>query len=168
MIESGDRDRCYYNDFCYRVSDYDIPFNLMISNLVYMIHGIILAFSVLWMEAELLAWCHRLACDRRSESPLPEGQIKLPEHCIECPCIDAHLANMSVPHFRPANQEEAVLLNAEAYKRKYNFSHRQKSRTFCSRIHWSAEYVILQWDKNKMAARTSKTDQGRDKFHTKY
>ena len=48
------------------------------------------------------------------------------------------------------------------------FSHRQKSRTFCSRIHWSAEYVILQWDKNKMAARTSKTDQGRDKFHTKY
>ena len=47
-------------------------------------------------------------------------------------------------------------------------SHRQKSRTFCSRIHWSAEYVILQWDKNKMAARTSKTDQGRDKFHTKY
>ena len=47
MIESGDRDRCYYNDFCYRVSDHDIPFNLMISNLVYMIHGIILAFSVL-------------------------------------------------------------------------------------------------------------------------
>ena len=46
--------------------------------------------------------------------------------------------------------------------------HHQKSRTFCSRIHWSAEYVILQWDKNKMAARTSKTDQGRDKFHTKY
>ena len=32
--------------------------------------------------------------------------------------------------------------------------HRQKSRTFCSRIHWSADYVILQWDKNKMAART--------------
>ena len=53
MIESGDRDRCYYNDFCYRVSGYDIPFNSMISNLVYMIHGIILAFSVLWMEAVL-------------------------------------------------------------------------------------------------------------------
>ena len=28
-------------------------------------------------------------------------------------------------------------------------SHRQKSRTFCSRIHWSAEYVILQWNKKK-------------------
>ncbi|XP_044162785.1 cholesterol uptake protein 1-like [Acropora millepora] len=51
MIESGDRDRCYYNDFCYRVSGFDIPFNLMISNLVYMIHGIILAFCVLWIEA---------------------------------------------------------------------------------------------------------------------
>ena len=32
------------------------------------------------------------------------------------------LPNMSVPHFRPANEEEAVLLNAEACKRKYNFS----------------------------------------------
>ena len=122
MIESGDRDRCYYNDFCYRVSDYDIPFNLMISNLVYLIHGIILAFSVSWMEAELLAWCHRPACDRRSESPLPEGQIKLPEHCIECPCIDAHLANMSVPRSKPANDENAILLDAEAYNRKYTFS----------------------------------------------
>ena len=55
-----------------------------------------------------------------------------------------------------------------AEKRFPGCNHRQKSRTFCSRIHWSAEYVILQWDKNKMAARTSKTDQGRDKFHTKY
>ena len=79
MIESGDRDRCYYNDFCYRVSDYDIPFNLMISNLVYIIHGIILAFSVFWREAELLALCHRIVCDGRSELPLPESQVKLPE-----------------------------------------------------------------------------------------
>ncbi|KAK2568930.1 SID1 transmembrane family member 1 [Acropora cervicornis] len=29
---------------------------------------------------------------------------------------------MSVPHFQPANGDEAVLLNAEAYKRKYSFS----------------------------------------------
>ena len=122
MIESGDRDRCYYNDFCYRVSDYDIPFNLMISNLVYMIHGLILAWSVWVMEAALLAWCHRLARHKRSRSRLPEGQDELPNHCVKCPCIDAHLANMSVPHFRPANEEETVLLNAEAYKRKYNFS----------------------------------------------
>ena len=122
MIESGDRDRCYYNDFCYRVSDFDIPFNLMISNLVYVIHGIILAFSVLWLEAQLLVRCHRLARRKRSRSPLPEGQDKLPSHCVKCPCIDAHLANMSVPHFQPANDHEAVLLNAEAYKRKYSFS----------------------------------------------
>ncbi|XP_067031737.1 uncharacterized protein [Acropora muricata] len=122
MIKSGDRDRCYYNDFCYRVSDYDIPFNLMISNLVYMIHGLILACSVWVMEAGLLAWCHRLACHKRSRSRLPEGQDELPNHCVKCPCIDAHLANMSVPHFQPANGDEAVLLNAEAYKRKYSFS----------------------------------------------
>ena len=122
MIKSGDRDRCYYNDFCYRVSDYDIPFNLMISNLVYMIHGLILACSVWVMEAGLLAWCHRLACHKRSRSRLPEGQDELPNHCVKCPCIDAHLSNMSVPHFQPANGDEAVLLNAEAYKRKYSFS----------------------------------------------
>jgi len=78
MIESGDRDRCYYNDFCYRVSDYDIPFNLMISNLVYMIHGIILAFSVLWIEA--------------------------------------------VSHLHAANGNDAVSLNAEAYKGEQSFS----------------------------------------------
>ncbi|XP_015751443.1 PREDICTED: uncharacterized protein LOC107331378 [Acropora digitifera] len=122
MIESGDRDRCYYNEFCYRVSGFDLPFNLMISNLVYMIHGIILAFSVLWMEAELMARCHRLARDQRPRSPLPEGQDKLPKHCIECPCIDAHLANMTVPRSEPANDEKAILLDAEAHKRKYSFS----------------------------------------------
>ena len=113
-------DRCYYNDFCYRVSDYDIPFNLMISNLAYMIHGLILACSVWVMEAELLVWCHRLA--RCKRSPLPEGQDKLPKHCIECPCIDAHLTNMSVPSSEPANEEADILLDAEAYKRKYTFS----------------------------------------------
>ena len=122
MIVSGDRDRCYYNDFCYRVSDYDIPFNLMISNLVYMIHGLILACSVWVMEAELLAWCHRLARHKRSRSRLPEGQDELPNHCVKCPCIGAHHGNMSVAHLQAANGDEAVLLNVEAYKRKYNIS----------------------------------------------
>ncbi|XP_015779490.1 PREDICTED: uncharacterized protein LOC107357368 [Acropora digitifera] len=122
MIESGDRDRCYYNDFCYRVSDYDIPFNLMISNLVYMIHGGILAFFVLMMEARLLVRCRKLATHKRSRAPLPEGQDILPKHCIECPCMDAHLANMSVPRFEPANDEKAILLDTEAYKRKHTFS----------------------------------------------
>ena len=56
MIQEGDRDTCYYNDFCYRVSKYDdIPFNLMISNLTYIIHGLILAISVMYMEAKLFS-----------------------------------------------------------------------------------------------------------------
>lgn len=51
MKDEGDRDICYYNDFCYRVSQWhDIPFNLMISNLVYIIHGLILATFVYYWE----------------------------------------------------------------------------------------------------------------------
>lgn len=55
MIEEGDRDTCYYNDFCYRVSNFDIPFNLMISNLAYMINGLILAISLMFMETKLFS-----------------------------------------------------------------------------------------------------------------
>lgn len=121
MIEDGDRDKCYYNDFCYRVSDYDIPFNLMISNLAYIIHGLILAWSVWVMEAELLAWCNRLSRNRRSRTRLPTGQVELPNHCMKCPNINAHLAKMSVPDFR-TNREETILLHAEAHKRKFSFS----------------------------------------------
>ena len=55
MIDEGDRDNCYYNDFCYRVSPWDdIPLNLMISNLVYIIHGLILAVFVWCKEAKHL------------------------------------------------------------------------------------------------------------------
>ena len=74
------------------------------------------------------------------------------------------------PPFHCFGNENALKLFAQTNNVYFihHGKHRQKSRTFCSRIHWSAEYVILQWDKNKMAARTSKTDQGRDKFHTKY
>ena len=121
MIEDGDRDRCYYNDFCYRVSGYDIPFNLMISNLAYMIHGLILAWSVWVMEAELLAWCNRLARNSRTRTRLPDGQVELPNHCIKCPNITAHLGKMSVPHSR-THPDEAMRLHAEAHKRKYSFS----------------------------------------------
>ena len=32
MIQEGDRDHCYYNDFCYRVRYADIPYNLIVSN----------------------------------------------------------------------------------------------------------------------------------------
>ena len=52
MIDSGNRDICYYNEGCYRtISGMDIPFNLIISNLPYIIHGLILALSVSLREA---------------------------------------------------------------------------------------------------------------------
>ena len=122
MIDDGDRDKCYYNDFCYRVSEYDIPFNLMISNLAYMIHGLILGWSVWVMEAELFAWCKRLARKNRMQTRrLPAGQVELPKHILKCPNINAHLAKMCVPHLQ-TDPEEAVLLHAEAHKRKYTFS----------------------------------------------
>ena len=122
MIQDGNRDKCFYNDLCYRVSGYDIPFNLMISNLVYMIHGFILCWSVWIMEAELLAWCQRIERGKRLKSPrLPANQVELPKHVLKCPNINAHLATMSVPPlFTPP--EEAILLHAEAHKRKYTFS----------------------------------------------
>ena len=60
MIQEGDRDHCYYNDFCYRVSNSDIPFNLMSSNLAYILHAFILALSVWYMEAEVLARCKKM------------------------------------------------------------------------------------------------------------
>lgn len=122
MIQDGDRDKCYYNDLCYRVSGYDIPFNLMISNLAYMIHGLILCWSVWIMEAELLAWCERLARKNRLQTfRVPAGQVELPKHVLRCPNINGHLATMSVPHLL-TNPEEAILLHAEAHKRKYTFS----------------------------------------------
>ena len=61
MIQEGDRDHCYYNDFCYRVCYADIPFNLIVSNVVYVLHGLILAINVLFMESEVLAQCKKLA-----------------------------------------------------------------------------------------------------------
>ena len=54
MIQEGNRDKCYYNDFCYRVVSYDIPFNLMISNLTYIVHGLILVLSVLILETKVI------------------------------------------------------------------------------------------------------------------
>ena len=61
MIQEGDRDHCYYNDFCYRVRYADIPYNLIVSNLAYVFHGLILAINVLFMESEVLAKCKKLA-----------------------------------------------------------------------------------------------------------
>ena len=57
MIQEGDRDNCYYNDFCYRVASHDIPFNLMISNLTYIVHGLILVVWVLILETKVNLRC---------------------------------------------------------------------------------------------------------------
>ena len=73
MIQEGDRDHCYYNDFCYRVEGYDLPFNLMISNLAYIVHAAILTCSVLWMEAELFARCEKLSKARDRNPPPPQS-----------------------------------------------------------------------------------------------
>ena len=110
MIQEGDRDHCYYNDFCYRVSSSDIPFNLMSSNLAYILHAFILALSVLYMEAELLARCKIIM-----DPPLPEnGRPRLPDHMSICPDISA---SMSVP-----NHEVNQRHRAEGHKRKFSFS----------------------------------------------
>ena len=57
MIQEGDRDNCYYNDFCYRVANHDIPFNLMTSNLPYTVHGLILVVWVLMLETKVNLRC---------------------------------------------------------------------------------------------------------------
>ena len=50
-------DNCFYNDFCYRVKSDDFPFNSMISNLTFVVHGLILAFWVLKLEAKVKVRC---------------------------------------------------------------------------------------------------------------
>ena len=65
MIREGNRDKCYYNDFCYRVVNYDIPFNLMISNLTYIIHGLILVVWLLMLEAKVNLYCRGVKAIRK-------------------------------------------------------------------------------------------------------
>ena len=115
MIQEGDRDHCYYNDFCYRVSEHDVPFNLMISNLAYILHAFILAASVWYMEAELLARCKKLA--KTNPPPLEDNCERLPNHVLICPNIASHLATLSVPEHTFHIDNHAV-----AHKRKFSFS----------------------------------------------
>ena len=118
MIQEGDRDNCYYNDFCYRVLIRDIPFNLMISNLAYVIHALILAFSVFYMEAELFARCRKIAEKEWSSAPQNKNDgERLPIHAVTCPNIAPHLATMSVPQTKLSEE-----IYAEAQKKKFSFS----------------------------------------------
>ena len=85
MIQEGDRDHCYYNDFCYRVLYYDIPFNLMSSKFAYILHAFILALSVWYMESELLARCKKI----RQTQPPPVAEN------AECNSTEAHKRRIS-------------------------------------------------------------------------
>ena len=85
MIQEGDRDHCYYNDFCYRLLYYDIPFNLMSSNFAYILHAFILALSVWYMESELLARCKKI----RQTQPPPVAEN------AECNSTEAHKRRIS-------------------------------------------------------------------------
>ncbi|PFX32457.1 SID1 transmembrane family member 1 [Stylophora pistillata] len=129
MIQEGDRDNCYYNDFCYRVVSHDIPFNLMISNLSYIIHGLILAVWVLIMETKLLLLF-------KSHSKEFQKHPKLPEHVLSCPETNFHLLEKGIPELetqtrnnttKTLDEEKKILEKrriffAEVMKKRYCFS----------------------------------------------
>ena len=120
MIQEGDRDSCYYNDFCYRVSGYDIPFNLMISNLGYIIHALILTVSVWYMETKLYLYCENLK-DSPARGTLDEQKDILPDHVIVCHDTTPHLLDGVVPKHTFKDGEKKVLM-AKALKRRYSYS----------------------------------------------
>ena len=143
MIQEGDRDGCYYNDFCYRVSDYhDIPLNLMISNLTYIVHALILSVCVLYMETKLYLFCENLEKSMISSEQSAEpsngqengnnvdncqssssgSQVEaLPNHVFFCPNITPHLQQGAVPKHTLGDKEKKKLM-ARALKRKYSYS----------------------------------------------
>ena len=60
MIEDGNRDLCYYNELCYRpIAIADMPSNFMLSNVPYIIHGVLLALSFSFREAIKQEACSR-------------------------------------------------------------------------------------------------------------
>ena len=119
MIQEGDRDNCYYNDFCYRVASHDIPFNLMISNLTYIVHGLILVVWVLILETKV-----NLRCKSRAANV--QGS-RLPEHILSCPETNIHHLEGGIP--KPENpmeteerKKEENIFFAKAMKKRYCFS----------------------------------------------
>ena len=130
MIQEGDRDGCFYNDFCYRVSDYhDIPLNLMISNLTYIVHALILTVCVLYMETKLYLFCENLEKSVTSSNNVGNCQSSssgcqveaLPNHVFVCPNITPHLQQGAVPKHTLGDKEKKKLM-ARALKRKYSYS----------------------------------------------
>ena len=91
MIQEGNRDNCYYNDFCYRVTNHDIPFNLMISNLPYIIHGLILAVWVLILETKLNVRFKSIEASCTGTGAAMAWESELPNHVLLCPETNFHL-----------------------------------------------------------------------------
>ena len=116
MIQEGDRDNCYYNDFCYRVANHDIPFNLMISNLTYIVHGLILVVWVLILETKVNLRCKSRAANFQGS--------RLPEHIPSRPETNIHYFGVAIPI--PENLMERVEREkeeiAKAMKKRYCFS----------------------------------------------
>ena len=123
MIQEGDRDNCYYNDFCYRVENHDIPFNLMISNLTYIVHGLILVVWVLILEAKV-----NLRCGRRAERAIGNDQgPTLHEHYLSCPETNIHHFGVAIPiPENPMKMDERKtkerIFFAKGIKKMYCFS----------------------------------------------
>ena len=119
MIQEGDRDNCYYNDFCYRVASHDIPFNLMISNLTYIVHGLILVVWVLILEAKVNLRCKSRATNLQGS--------RLPEHILSCPETNIHHLEGGIPEPKnPMEREERKkkenIFFAKVMKKRYCFS----------------------------------------------
>ena len=123
MIQEGDRDHCYYNDFCYRVRYADIPYNLMLSNLAFFLHGLILAINVLCMESEVFARCRKIATKKPSNNTSNTSNTgkneNMPQtaHALSCPDISLHLGDLLVPQ-----DENLKILSAEAKTKRFCFS----------------------------------------------
>ena len=91
MIQEGDRDNCYYNDFCYRVANRNIPFHLMISNLPYIVHGLILAVWVLILETKLNVRFKSIAASCTGTGAAMAWGSEVPNHVLLCPETNFHL-----------------------------------------------------------------------------
>ena len=121
MIQEGNRDNCYYNDFCYRVTNHDIPFNLMISNVSYIVHGLILVVWVLILETKLNVRFKSITTSRTGTGAAVAWGSELPNHVLLCPETNFHILEGGIPNTIIAEPESKKII-AAALKKKYCYS----------------------------------------------